>query len=156
MSLYDTESGHLYEGEKDMKTGFCTTVGVIGGVIATLFGGWNDALITLVVFMVIDYVSGLVVAGVFKASKKSESGALESRVGWKGLCRKCMTFLFVLIAHRLDLAVGTTYRKDAVVIGFIANELISIVENAGLMGLPLPAAITKAVDILTTKVEKKG
>lgn len=139
-----------------MKTGLCTAIGLVGGVIATLFGGWNDALITLVAFMIIDYVSGLIVAGVFKASKKSENGALESRAGWKGLCRKGMTLLFVLIAHRLDLAVGTTYIKDAVVIGFIANELISIVENAGLMGIPLPAAITKAVDILTTKVEKRG
>ncbi len=139
-----------------MKTGLCTAIGLVGGVIATLFGGWNDALITLVVFMIIDYVSGLIVAGVFKASKKSKNGALESRAGWKGLCRKGMTLLFVLIAHRLDLAVGTAYIKDAVVIGFIANELISIVENAGLMGIPLPAAITKAVDILTTKVEKRG
>lgn len=66
-----------------------------------------------------------------------------------------MTLLFVLIAYRLDLAIGVNYIRDAVVIGFIANELISIVENAGLMGLPLPTVITKAIDILTKKSESE-
>lgn len=106
---------------------------------------------TLLIFMVIDYITGLVVAGIFHSSPKTESGALESKAGWKGLCRKCMTLLFVLIAYRLDLAIGVDYIRNAVIIGFIANELISIVENAGLMGLPLPAVITKAIDILTDK-----
>jgi toxin secretion/phage lysis holin len=62
-----------------------------------------------------------------------------------------MTLLFVLIAFRLDLAIGTNYIRDAVIIGFMANELISIVENAGLMGLPLPAVLTKAIDVLKKK-----
>ena len=136
-----------------MRNAICTGIGAVGGAIATVFGGWDSALVTLICFMVIDYVSGLIVAGVFKASKKSDSGALESRAGWKGLCRKGMTLLFVLIAHRLDLAIGTTYIRDAVIIGFMANELISIVENAGLMGIPLPTVITKAIDILTSKAE---
>lgn len=134
-----------------MKEGLCTGIGIAGGFIASLFGGWDAALVTLLIFMLIDYISGLVVAGVFHNSKKTENGALESKAGWKGLCRKCMTLLFVLIAYRLDLALGVNYVRDGVIIGFMANELISIVENAGLMGLPLPAAITKAVDILTKK-----
>ena len=106
---------------------------------------------TLVILMAIDYFSGLIVAGVFNQSAKSTSGGLESKAGWKGLCRKCMTILFVGIAYRIDLALGTTYVQDAVIIGFMANELISIVENAGLMGLPLPAMITKAIEILKNK-----
>ncbi|MGN0354400.1 MAG: holin family protein [Muricoprocola sp.] len=134
-----------------MKEGLCTGVGVVGGFIASLFGGWDAALITLLMFMAIDYISGLVVAGVFHNSNKTETGTLESKAGWKGLCRKCMTLLFVLIAYRLDLALGVSYIRDAVIIGFMANELISIVENAGLMGLPLPAVITKAIDVLTKK-----
>ncbi len=137
-----------------MKNAICTAAGVIGGAIASLFGGWDTALTTLIICMAIDYVSGLVVAGVFHTSKKSENGALESRAGWKGLCRKGMTLLIVLIACRLDLLAGTNYIRDSVVIGFVANEVISIVENAGLMGLPLPAAITKAIDILTAKATK--
>lgn len=140
-----------------MKEGLCTAIGVVGGFIASLFGGWDAALITLLMFMVIDYVSGLIVAGVFHNSNKTETGTLESKAGWKGLCRKCMTLLFVLIAYRLDLALGVTYIRDAVIIGFMANELISIVENAGLMGLPLPAVITKAIDVLTKKAtESEG
>lgn len=65
-----------------------------------------------------------------------------------------MTLLFVLIAYRLDLVIGVNYIRDAVIIGFIANELISIVENAGLMGLPLPDAINKAIDVLTQKSDE--
>ena len=137
----------------NIKEGICTGIGVIGSIIASLFGGWDTGLVTLVIFMGIDYVSGLVVAGIFHNSNKTESGALESKAGWKGLCRKCMTLLFVLIAYRLDLALCVNYIRDAVIIGFMANELISIVENAGLMGLPLPDAINKAIDVLTQKKE---
>ena len=139
-----------------MKNAICTTAGAIGGVIASLFGGWDAGLAPLVMFMAIDYVSGLVVAGVFHNSKKTTSGALESKAGWKGLCRKGMSLLFVLIAYRLDLAIGSNYIRDAVIIGFIVNETISIVENAGLMGVPLPKVINKAIDILTSKSEEKG
>lgn len=134
-----------------MKQSICTIIGVIGSFITSLFGGWDTALITLLIFMAVDYISGLVVAGIFHKSKKTESGALESKAGWKGLCRKCMTLLFVIIAYRLDLVIGSDYIRNAVIIGFIANETISIVENAGLMGVPLPSVITKAIDILTTK-----
>ena len=134
-----------------MKSGICASIGLIGGFIASMFGGWDTGLITLIIFMGIDYISGLIVAGVFHASKKTETGTLESRAGWKGLCRKCMTLLFVLVAYRLDLVIGSDYIRDAVVIAFIANETISIVENAGLMGVPLPEVITKAVDILTKR-----
>lgn len=128
----------------------------MGSLVASLFGGWTASLTTLLIFMGIDYVSGLVVAGVFHNSPKTETGALESRAGFKGLIRKFMILLFVLIGHRLDLAVGTAYIKDAVCIAFMANELISIVENAGLMGLPIPNVITNAIDILKEKTTESG
>ena len=72
------------------------------------------------------------------------------------MCRKGAILLFVLIGHRLDVAMCTTYIRDAVCIAFIANELISIVENAGLMGIPIPTVITKAIDILKGKAEVEG
>lgn len=137
-----------------MKYTVITATGMVGSFIASIFGGWTAAMSTLLIFMVIDYVTGLTVAGVFKASTKTDSGALESRAGYKGLCRKCMILLFVLIGYRLDLALGVAYLKDAVCIAFITNELISIVENAGLMGLPIPSVITKAIDVLNEKVEE--
>ena len=136
-----------------MKQTLCAIWGLIGSAIASFFGGWDAGLATLLIFMAIDYVSGLIVAGVFHTSNKTNSGSLESRAGWKGLCRKCMTLLFVLVAYRLDLVIGTNYIRDAVIIAFIANETISLVENAGLMGLPRPAVITKASDVLQKKVE---
>ena len=139
-----------------MKLKICSTIGVLGSAIIYLLGGWDSALVTLIIFMVIDYISGLAVAGIFHNSKKTDTGTLESRTGWKGLCRKCMTLLFVLIAYRLDLAIGVDYIKNAVIIGFMTNELISIVENAGLMGLPLPEVITKAIDLLTKKAKSDG
>lgn len=105
--------------------------------IAALFGGWDTGLVSLLIFMGLDYVSGLVVAGVFHKSRKTDTGSLESKTCWKGLCRKCMTLVFVLVSYRLDLIIGTNYIRDAVIIAFIANELISLVENAGLMGVPL-------------------
>ena len=89
-------------------------IGAIGALFTSLFGGWDTGMTTLIIFMAIDYLAGLVVAGVFKQSQKSDSGALESRAGWKGLCKKGMSLLFVLIAYRLDLMIGTDYIRDAV------------------------------------------
>ncbi|MSS08810.1 phage holin family protein [Clostridium sp. WB02_MRS01] len=134
-----------------MKHILYTLIGIIVNIITTLFGIWNVSISTLILFMAIDFFSGLAVVGIFHNSQKTGTGTLESKAGWKGLCRKCMTMLFVLIAHRLDLSLGTSYIRDTVIIGFMANELISIVENAGLMGLPLPAALVKAIDILNKK-----
>lgn len=132
---------------------FSGIIGAIGAFITSFFGGWTTGMKTLIFFMAVDYIAGLIVAGVFKHSPKSENGALESRAGWKGLCRKGMTLLIVLIAYRLDLLIGTNYIRDAVVIGFCVNELLSIIENAGLMGIPLPPVLKKAVDILKNKAE---
>ena len=132
----------------------CTYVGVIGGAIAGLFGGWDTALQTLIIFMSIDYITGLIVAGVFHTSPKTKTGTLESRAGWKGLCRKGVSLLVVLVACRLDAIIGSSFIRDATVIAFACNETISIIENAGLMGVPIPAALTKAVDVLRQRAEK--
>ncbi|MCI5731200.1 MAG: phage holin family protein [Eubacterium sp.] len=139
-----------------MKEMICTVAGLVGSAVASVFGGWTSGMTTLLLFMAVDYISGIVVAGVFRKSNKTETGALESRAGWKGLCRKGMSLVFVLIAYRIDLIIGTNYIRDAVVIAFITNELISIVENAGLMGLPLPTVITSAIDILQKKADKES
>lgn len=138
-----------------MKEVICGAAGAIGAVISTALGGWDAGIKTLIIFMAIDYISGLVVAGVFHNSTKTDTGTLESRAGWKGLCRKCGTLLLVLVAYRLDLMIGANYIRDAVVIAFIANETISIIENAGLMGIPLPEVLTNAVDILQKKTKSK-
>ena len=121
-------------------------------LVVNLFGGWDTALETLILFMGIDwFTGGVLLPVVFKKSPKSKSGTMESRAGWKGLCRKGMVLLFVLIVVRLDLLMGTSYLRDTVCIAFIANEAVSIVENAGLMGVPIPEVICKAIEVLEEK-----
>lgn len=129
-------------------------IGILAAFFTSLFGGWSTGLTTLLIFMGIDYLSGLIVAAVFQNSKKSKSGALDSRAGWRGLCRKGMILLIVLIANRLDLLLGSNYIRDAVIISFCINEVLSIAENAALMGIKLPSVITKSLDILKDKSEE--
>lgn len=105
-----------------MKQAICTMAGIVGSTIAALFGGWDEGLATLIIFMTVDYISGLIVAGVFHTSTKTDSGALSSRAGWKGICKKCMTLLYVLIAYRLDRLIGAHYIRDTVIIAFIIND----------------------------------
>ena len=131
-----------------------TAIGLAGSALASLFGGWDKFLQTLLLFMAVDwFTGGILLPAVFGKSPKSEKGTLESRAGWKGLCRKAMTLFYVLIAARLDALMGTDYLRDAVCIGFIANEALSIIENAGLMGLPLPERLKKSIDVLKAKAD---
>ena len=139
----------------ETKVAIMTGAGVIGGMISQAFGGWDAALITLLLFMAVDYLSGLIVAGVFQASDKSASGSLSSVACWQGLLKKGMTLVIVLVAARLDIVLGTAFVRDAVVIAYVVNETISIIENAGLMGLPVPDVIMSAIEQLQGKTEQK-
>ena len=123
-------------------------VACVGAAIASMFGGWTGAMTTLVILMLIDYVTGIIVAGVFHASPKSSGGALSSAVGFKGICRKFVILLIVVVACRVDLLLDTNIIRDATCIGFCANELVSITENAGLMGIPLPRKLVEAIEVL--------
>lgn len=134
-----------------IKVFLMTIIGVIGSIIAELFGGWTTDLQTLLIFMIIDFSSGLMVAALFKKSNKTKTGTLNSTVGFKGICKKCYILLMVLVAHRLDVTLATDYIKTAVIIAFIVNELISIIENAGLMGIPIPKVVTSVIDVLKKK-----
>ena len=136
-----------------MKETICTILGMAGSYIASLFGGWDAAISTLVCFMAMDYITGLILAGVFHSSGKTENGTLESGVGWRGLCRKGMILAVVLVACRLDMIIGSNLLRDAAVIAFVANETISIIENAGLMGVPVPPVIVQAIEVLKKKSE---
>lgn len=138
-----------------MREMICTVSGIIGSAIASLFGGFDMALVTLILFMAIDYITGLIVAGVFHNSEKTENGALESGAGWKGLCRKGVTLLIVLVACRLDMMIDSNFIRDAVVIAFVVNETISIIENAGLMGVPIPPVIMDGIEVLKKKAGEK-
>ena len=134
-----------------MKQGVCTAIGMIGAGLAAAFGGWDAALMALVVCMGVDYISGSLVALVFHNSSKSETGAYNSAYGLKGLCKKGLMLLFVLVAVQIDRLLGADYVRDAVCIGFCSNEVLSIVENLGLAGVPMPQAVVKALEQLQKK-----
>ena len=131
-----------------MKEKICTLLGLLGSALCWAFGGWDASIAALLVCMAVDYVSGSMVALVFHNSRKTESGAYNSTYGLKGLCKKGMMLLFVLVAVQIDKMLGTAYARDAVCIGFCSNEVLSIIENLGLAGIPMPQAITKALEQL--------
>ena len=134
-----------------MKEWFCTAAGVTGALLSWMFGDFDEALAAMVILMAVDYLSGSIVALVFHNSRKSESGCYNSVYGIKGLCKKGLMLLFVLVAAQLDRVMDTAYIRDAVCIGFCTNEVISITENLGLAGIPLPQAVTKALEQLHTR-----
>ena len=134
-----------------MKETICTALGIVGAGLAAAFGGWDAAMTALMVCICVDYISGSLVALVFHSSKKSESGAYNSAYGLKGLCKKGLMLLFVLVAVQIDRLLGSEYVRDAVCIGFSTNEILSIIENLGLAGVPMPQAVVRALEQLQKK-----
>lgn len=134
-----------------MKETICTGLGILGAGISWAFGGWDAAMAALLICISADYISGSIVALVFHKSTKSETGAYNSAYGLKGLCKKGLMLLFVLVAVQIDRLLGSDYVRDAVCIGFCSNEVLSITENLGLAGVPMPQAVTKALEQLQKK-----
>jgi toxin secretion/phage lysis holin len=123
------------------------------GVALYFIGGFDLVLEALLVLMVIDYALGLTLAGVFKGSRKSDSGGLNSWVGWMGIAKKVTNLLFVIVAVELQKATGVPGIREGVIIALTLNELISIIENAGLMGMAIPEPLMKMIDILKNRGE---
>lgn len=121
----------------------------IAGAICGLFGEWSTTLTILVVVMAIDYISGVIVAACGK-SPKTEAGGLSSKVGFIGIAKKGFIMLLVLLATMLDKALNnqTMVFQTSLVFYYIANEGLSVLENAALMGLPFPEKLKKALEAL--------
>lgn len=139
-----------------VKTLYYTVLGalsLLGSALASLLGGWDDALRLLCAVMAADYLTGVACALIWKKSPKSADGAFESKISLKGLFRKGGILLTVCIAYRLGLLAGTAYLRTAVILFFTANDGLSIVENLGIMGLPMPAALKNAFEALREKSE---
>lgn len=134
-----------------MKETVSTVLGMVGSFICWAFGGWDAAMAALIVCISVDYISGSIVALVFHKSSKTESGAYNSAYGLKGLFKKGLMLLFVLVAVQIDRLLGSDYVRDAVCISFCANEILSIIENLGLAGIPMPQAVVKALEKLQAK-----
>lgn len=129
-------------------------IGMIGSGFTNLIGGWTTSIATLIMFMTVDYITGII-DGLLLKSNKTETGGLSSKIGFVGLAKKCMMILFLFIGCRLDIMLNSNYIRDCLCIGFIINELISITENASLLGFPTPAIITNVIDILKKKTDVK-
>ena len=136
-----------------MKDHVSAAVGLLAGMLSWLVGGLDTPVLALVICMGVDYVTGLIVAGIFHSSPKTKGGGLDSRVGWKGLARKFVTVLIVVVANLADVLLELHYIRDAVIAAFCANECISILENAGLMGIRIPRVLTAALEKLTEEAE---
>lgn len=141
---------------KPTKDIICFIFGAVGSAITYIFGEWTEGMATLVILMVIDYMTGIFVAAIFKKSAKTNGGGLKSSVGFQGLVKKFVELLIVACMYRVDLLLGIDYLKNLCILGFVLNEIISITENAGLMGIPLPPAVTKAIELLNSKSEDEG
>lgn len=148
---------------KDMllKVGIFGALSGIGSFIATALGGWDSSIQTLLIFIVIDYTLGIICAAVFKKSKKSKNGTLSSAAGFKGICKKAAELIVVIIAVRIDIIIGSfmveysgSFVRDGAVIALVLNELLSIIENLGTMGVKIPEVIQKSIDILKVKSQE--
>ena len=130
-----------------MEKVFNSIVAVIATFFTYLFGGWDIALIVLVAFMVLDYATGMMWAYIQKT--------LNSQIGFRGLIKKCMILVVLIIAVLLDRMInsGTAVFRTLVCYFYIANEGISLLENVSHLGLPIPDKLKNASQQLN-EVEK--
>lgn len=135
-----------------IKNVILLVLAAVGTRIAKALGGWDSAMTTLIIIMAADYITGLMIAAVWHRSPKSSGGALESRAGFKGLFRKMLILISVLIAHQLDVSLHSPGMiRTAVILFFIGNEGLSVIENMGIMGVPLPDIVRKSFEQLKAK-----
>lgn len=137
-----------------VKNGVLAALAAVGSWIANSMGGWDASLQVLVALMVADYLTGVLVAAVWHKSSKSSSGTLNSVSGFKGILKKCMILMLVWIGVLLDNATGANYIRMAVILFFIGNEGISLLENLGLMGVPFPEFLKRALEALRDQGDK--
>ena len=122
-----------------------------GSAVFEAFGGLDELLGLLIALMAFDYITGVLVAALWHRSGKSATGALDSRAGFRGLCKKGTVLLVVYIGVLLARALGIDYVRGALVLFFCGNEGLSLLENIGLMGVPYPPALRKMLEALKTE-----
>lgn len=134
---------------KIMEKYFNAIVAVLATFFTYLFGGWDLALKILITFMVLDYVTGVIYAYVIKT--------LNSEVGFRGLIKKCMILAVLIVGVELDriLGTGNWVFRTLVCYFYIANEGISLLENVGNIGIPIPNKIRNALEQLNKDEESK-
>ena len=117
----------------------------LGVILTQIFGEWNDSLFALIILMCIDFVTGLIVAGIFNDSGKSENGGLSSKICLQGIAKKVCTLLLVAMAYQAEILLSVDYIRTAIIWGLCANEMISITENSVRMKI-LPESVQKILE----------
>lgn len=124
--------------------------GVVLAAIIEALGGWDKSLELLIAVMVSDYVTGVLCAATGNSKKSS---GLNSQIGFKGLCKKLAMLVAVFLATCIARNTNFSEIRDIFIFGFVSNELLSIVENFGLMGIPLPDKIMDIIEVLKERIE---
>ena len=138
----------------EIKNSVLAAFAAVGTFVVHELGGWDSAMKVLVALMAADYLTGILVASVWHRSNKSKTGALESGACFKGLLKKGMILLLVWLGVLLDSALGAAYIRTAIIIFFIGNEGLSLLENLGLMGVPFPSFFKRALEALREQGDK--
>ena len=138
-----------------MKKEYLAIFTGLGVIVNNIYNFLGVPKVTLLFLIVLDYISGFIVAGYFKNSEKTENGALSSKVGYKGLCKKMFILIFVGVGVLLDNLLNLNYVANGVCFAFISNEILSLIENAGLMGFKVPQILKDSVEVLKGKGESK-
>lgn len=137
----------------DFKTKIIAVISAAGSVIAHALGGWDTALAVLICCMAADYITGLALALVWQKSGKSSTGAFSSAASIKGLLRKGGMLIIVWVGVMLDRVTGVDYVRTAVILFFVANEGLSILENTAVMGVPYPRFLKAALEAMREKAD---
>ena len=138
---------------KNMVLAFLATM---ASVFSEAMGGWDSFLKALVMFMVADYITGMIVALVFHKSQKTKNGGASSSVGYKGIVKKMCILILIALSVRVDEISGTHYVRSATIFFFLGNEGLSVIENLALMGVPYPEFIKKALEAVKEKGDNQS
>ena len=135
----------------EAKNGILVALAAVGSFIARQLGGWDAALTVLACMMVIDILTGLAVAAIFKKSPKTEGGKISSAASFKGITKKVIVLILVGLANLLDCMMKVDYVRNLVIIFYIGSEGLSILENLALMDMPFPSFIKKLLEVMKSK-----
>lgn len=132
-----------------METALKWCAAVFTSAVTYFYGGWSAVLGALLAFVILDYVTGVIAAG--------SSGELKSKKGLIGIARKVFIFAMVAVGHLVDGILGDSHMlRDTIAYFYIANEVLSIIENGGRLGVPIPPVIVQAVEVLRGKGGSRG
>lgn len=137
--------------ENGLKNTVLAILGTLGSFIARALGGWDSAVTLLFVMMGADLAAGVALAAIWKRSPKTERGGLSSGAAFRGAVKKLAAVVLVGIANLMDRALGLDYIRTAAVCFFIGSEGLSLLENLGLMGVPLPGVLRRTLEVLLDK-----